>query len=131
MLKLSMIYSIVDGNVLPMTAYFDESGKQNAAPVISMFGLLMSQSTGKELQRRWFKEAGKRPTVPMPFHMSDCVCGAKLFRHLRNDEPAREDMQKRMITTLKGLDVQVYGSAIVRADYDAVKDDLRGSYRSI
>ena len=108
-----------------MRAYFDESRKHGAANVISIFGLLMSAGTCRELQRRWLKEAAKAPAIPMPFHMSDCVAGSKSFRHLRDDEPTRLEMQKRMIETMSGLDMQVYGSAIIRADYEAVKVDLR------
>jgi len=86
---------------------------------------IRSAGTCRELQRRWFKEAAKAPAIPMPFHMSDCVAGSKSFRHLRDDEPTRLEMQKRMIETMSGLDMQVYGSAIIRADYEAVKVDLR------
>jgi hypothetical protein len=57
--------------------------------------------------------------------MSDCVCGSKRFDYLRNDEPVRMQMQERMIRAMGGLDMQVYGSAIVRADWNAVKAQLR------
>jgi hypothetical protein len=66
-----------------MRAYFDESGKHAAATVISIFGLLMSAGTCKELQRRWFQEASKHPAIPLPFHMSDrasAVNGIGLYR---------------------------------------------------
>jgi hypothetical protein len=108
-----------------MKAYFDESGKHDAATVISMAGLLMAANTCKELQRRWHREAARKPRIPLPFHMSDCVCGSKLFGPWRNDEPARLDMQRRMIEAMRGLDMQFYGASIVRAAYKPVADDLR------
>jgi hypothetical protein len=114
-----------DEELLFMRSFWDESGKQGWAPVLSIFGLLMSGRTCKELQRRWFKEAAKAPVIPLPFHMSDCVSGSKGFAYLKNDEPARVAMQERMIQTMRGLDMQVYGAAVIRADYEAVKEELR------
>jgi len=63
-----------------MRAYFDERGKHEAATVISIFALLMSADTCKELQRRWHREASKPPVIPLPFHMSDCVCESLLSK---------------------------------------------------
>lgn len=103
-----------------MKAYFDESGKHHQASVISIFGLLMSVDTCKELQRRWFREAARTPKIPLPFHMSDCVAGSKAFAYLKNDEDARLEMQGRMIRTLRGIDTQAYGIAIIRKDYAGV-----------
>lgn len=110
-----------------MKAYFDESGKHPQATVISIFGLLLSAKTCKELQRRWFREAAKSPTIPLPFHMSDCVAGAKSFAYLKDDEATRFQMQERMIRTLRGLDAQGYGMCVVRADYLANAEKLRKS----
>jgi hypothetical protein len=112
-----------------MKAYFDESGKHKAAPVISIFGLLMSAGTCKGLQRRWLQEAARSPKIPLPFHMSDCVVGRKLFSYLENDEPARLAMQERMIGTLRGLDAQAHGIALVRSDHAIVENDFEPEYR--
>jgi hypothetical protein len=106
-----------------MKAYFDESGKQASAKTLSLFRLLMSVNTCKELQRRWFKEAAKGPVIPLPFHMTDCFVGRKQFENF--DEEAREKMQRRMISTFKGLDMQAYGATVIRKDYAEVAAQLR------
>jgi hypothetical protein len=106
-----------------MRAYFDESGKHDQAKVISIFGLLMSIDTCKELQRKWFKEASRSPEIPLPFHMSDCIAGSKNFAPF--DDDTRLEMQRRMISTLKGLDLQAYGASVIRGDYDKVVSHLR------
>ncbi len=108
-----------------MKAYCDESGKHEAATVITICGLLMSARTCKELQRRWLKEAARSPKIPLPFHMSDCVVGSKLFEYLKADEAAREDMQNRMIRTLRGLDTQAYGASLLRAAYKPLEPQMR------
>ena len=108
-----------------MKAYCDESGKHEAATVITICGLLMSAKTCKELQRRWLKMAAKSPKIPLPFHMSDCVAGSKRFECLKTDEAAREDMQHRMIKTLKGLDAQAYGASVLRGAYKSLSSQMR------
>ena len=108
-----------------MKAYCDESGKHGAATVITICGLLMSSKTCKELQRRWLREAARAPKIPLPFHMSDCVVGTKLFEYLREDESTRVAMQYRMINTLKGLDIQAYGASLIRAEYKPLESQLR------
>lgn len=89
----------------------------------------MSAKTCKELQRRWLREAAREPRIPLPFHMSDCVVGSKQFEYLRDDEPTRLQMQERTIRTLRGLDVQCYGIAVVREDYALVAKDIQPDER--
>jgi hypothetical protein len=108
-----------------MKAYFDETGIHDKATVITMAGLLMSGKACKELQRRWLREAAKKPTIPLPFHMTDCVVGSKRFAYLRNDEDARLEMQDRLICTLRGLEVQVYGASAILNDYKPLESILR------
>ncbi len=112
-------------NAVFMRAYYDESGKHEAATAITICGLLMSKKTCKELQRRWLREAARSPKIPLPFHMSDCVVGSKLFEYLRGDEAAKEEVQNRMIGTLKGLDIQSYGASIPRAGYTPLDAQIR------
>jgi hypothetical protein len=106
-----------------MKAYFDESGKHHQASVLSIFGLLMSAETCKELQRRWFREAARPPMIPLPFHMSHCVSGRGAFAHI--DEDGRLKMQERMIRTINGLDVQAYGASVIRGDHQKVVATLQ------
>jgi len=115
----------VDKDTFSMRAYFDESGKHEQAKVVSIFGLLMSADTCKELQRRWLKEASRSPKIPLPFHMSDCEVGRKKFADF--DEDTRLTMQRRMISTIKGLDMQSYGALVFRAEYERVEAQLRPS----
>jgi hypothetical protein len=110
-----------------MKAYCDESGKHGAATIITICALLMSAKTCKELQRRWLKEAARSPTIPLPFHMSDCVVGSKLFRHLRDDEAARLEMQHRLIKTFKGLDTQAYGASVQTGAYKPLASQMRNN----
>jgi hypothetical protein len=112
-----------------MKAYFDESGKHQQARVLSIFGLLMSADTCKELQRKWFREAARSPTVPLPFHMSDCVAGTGIFARLKTDEDGRLRIQERMIRTLNGLDVQAYGASVIRSDYQNVVATLQSNQK--
>jgi hypothetical protein len=85
----------------------------------------MSAATCRELQRRWLREAARDPLIPLPFHMSDCVCGSKAFAHLRDDEPARLHMQERMIRTFTRLDMQAFGASVQRSEYSAIATELR------
>jgi hypothetical protein len=105
-------------------AYFDESGKHAGAEVITIAGLLMSTETRKELTRRWLREAARRPPIPLPFHMTDCVVGSKRFEYLRADEGIRLEMQMRMIRALRGLDMHAFGASVVRKDFRTVETDL-------
>ena len=114
-----------DGIATFMKAYFDESGKHGAAELITIVGLSMSQKTCKQLQRRWLSEANKVPKIPLPFHMSDCVCGSKRFGHLRDDEPTRWDMQRRLIKTFRGLDMQAHVAVIVKSEHEKYREELR------
>ena len=118
-----------DDLALFMKAYFDESGKHDAAIVISMVGILMSANTCKELQRRWLREAARSPKIPLPFHMSDCEVGRKAFEYLSDNATARWDMQRRMIGVLRGLDIQAYGAAIVREEHKRIAGPLRNDPR--
>lgn len=114
-----------DGEACFMKAYFDESGKHEQAQILSILGLLMPQRVCKELQGRWMREAARKPVIPLPFHMSDCVVGSKRFAHLKDDEDTRLEMQRRMISTFKGLDMQAYGAAVFRRDYEQLRTDIR------
>jgi hypothetical protein len=51
--------------------------------------------------------------------------GSKSFGLWKDDEPARLDMQRRMIGALRGLDMQFYGASVVRAEYKPLAADLR------
>lgn len=110
-----------------MKAYFDESGKHGPAPVITIAGLLTSKGACNELQRRWIVEAAREPKIPLPFSMSDCVCGSKLFKLWKDDETTRLQMQERMIKTFRGLDLHAYGASVIRSEYRPVVTDLRRS----
>lgn len=108
-----------------MQAYCDESGKHAGARVITVAGLMLAEGACKELQRRWIIEANKEPKIPLPFHMTDCEVGRKSFEYLENDDDSRFKMQRRLIETMRGLDMQAYGTSIDRESYKAVKSYLR------
>jgi hypothetical protein len=107
-----------DEEAVFMRAYFDESGKHDAADVITIAGIITSKESWKILQDRWMKILHKLG-VDSPFHASDCEAAKRRSQYENMPLRQREEIQETLIHSLKGLNITCAASSLIRKDYTA------------
>lgn len=109
------------GSVCVLAAYFDESGTTDADKIALYGGAVARTSEWMTLERPW-RDKLKQFGVST-YHASPCEWGKGEFAHL--SRPIREALTGYLAGLIGGLNVQSFGSAILRKDWQYVPEALR------
>jgi uncharacterized protein DUF3800 len=108
--------------VASFTAYFDESGTHASAAVVAVAGFISTVERWRNLEREW--STVLRMYKLEYFHMTDFENRQGPYRDWDNAQ--RETVIKRLLGIIKRYALSGFSAAVVRGDYERLRDEYPG-----